>query len=202
VTSQLFFKRVFDIIGAAFGLCITAVVAPFLFALTKLEDGGDLFYSGLRVGLNGELFKIWKFRSMQVGADDMKHDLKCDNCMEGAIFKLKDDPRVTKVGRFIRKTSIDEFPQFWNVLKGEMSLVGTRPPTPDELAEYKDWHRRRIAIKPGITGLWQVSGRSSISDFDDIVKLDLEYISKWNLWLDFKIILKTVFVVFTGKGSY
>jgi lipopolysaccharide/colanic/teichoic acid biosynthesis glycosyltransferase len=124
------------------------------------------------------------------------------NQMSGAIFKMKDDPRITSIGKFIRKTSLDEFPQFWNVLKGEMSLVGTRPPTPDEVDNYENWHRRRISIKPGITGMWQVNGRSSIEDFDEIVRLDLQYIDNWSLWLDIRLLFMTVFVVFANKDSY
>ncbi len=122
--------------------------------------------------------------------------------MKGAIFKVKNDPRVTSIGKFLRKTSLDELPQFWNVLKGDMSLVGTRPPTPDEVAKYENWHRRRISIKPGITGLWQVSGRNQIDNFDDVVKLDLQYIDKWSIGLDLRILFKTVWVVLTSKGSY
>ena len=124
------------------------------------------------------------------------------NEMKGAIFKIKNDPRITSVGRFLRKTSLDEFPQFWNVLKGEMSLVGTRPPTPDEVANYENWQRRRISIKPGITGLWQVSGRNTIEDFDEIVRLDLQYIDNWSFWLDIRLIFQTFFIVFSNKGSY
>jgi len=124
------------------------------------------------------------------------------NEMNGAIFKIKNDPRITKVGRFLRKTSLDEFPQFWNVLRGDMSLVGTRPPTPDEVAQYENWHHRRISIKPGITGMWQTSGRNRIEDFDEIVRLDLYYIDKWTIWLDILILLKTVRAVFAGSGSY
>ena len=123
------------------------------------------------------------------------------NEMKGAIFKIENDPRITKVGRFLRKTSLDELPQFWNVLKGDMSLVGTRPPTPDEVNQYKNWHRRRISIRPGITGLWQISGRNKIDDFDDIVKLDLQYIDSWTLGLDLRIILKTIWVVLIRQGS-
>ncbi|HMN03936.1 MAG TPA: sugar transferase, partial [Geobacter anodireducens] len=123
------------------------------------------------------------------------------NEMSGAIFKIAHDPRITRVGKFLRKTSLDELPQFWNVFRGEMSLVGTRPPTPDEVAKYENWHRRRISIRPGITGLWQVSGRNRINEFDEIVKLDLKYIDQWSIWLDLKIIFKTVGVVFFGTGA-
>ncbi len=138
---------------------------------------------------------------MYIDAEERKKELLAQNEMKGAIFKMKADPRITAVGRFLRKTSLDELPQFWNVLRGEMSLVGTRPPTPDEVAQYETWHRRRISIKPGITGKWQVSGRNYIEDFDAIVRLDLDYIDNWSVWLDIKILLKTVAVVFQREGS-
>jgi lipopolysaccharide/colanic/teichoic acid biosynthesis glycosyltransferase len=138
---------------------------------------------------------------MYIDAEARKAELLAFNEMNGAIFKIKNDPRVTRVGRFLRRTSLDEFPQFWNVLKGEMSLVGTRPPTPDEVAQYENWHRRRISIKPGITGNWQVSGRNVIDDFDQIVKLDLQYIDTWSLWLDLKLLARTFWVVLAGRGS-
>jgi len=138
---------------------------------------------------------------MYVNAEQRKAELLDDNEVSGFMFKMENDPRVTTVGTFLRKTSLDELPQFWNVLKGEMSLVGTRPPTPDEVSDYADWHRRRISIKPGITGLWQVSGRNEIKDFNKIVELDLSYIDKWSLWLDIKILFRTVYVVFSRKGS-
>jgi len=138
---------------------------------------------------------------MYIDAEERKKELMAQNEMEGAMFKMTNDPRVTKVGAFLRKTSLDELPQFWNVLVGEMSLVGTRPPTPAEVTEYENWHRRRISIKPGITGNWQVSGRSEIKDFDSIVRLDLAYIDKWSIWLDVRIILQTVKVVLVREGS-
>lgn len=134
-------------------------------------------------------------------AESKKNELLALNEMNGAMFKLKNDPRITKIGRFLRKTSLDEFPQFWNVLCGEMSLVGTRPPTPEEVASYEDWHRKRISIKPGITGLWQVSGRSQIQNFDDVVRLDLAYIETWSIWLDIQIILKTPLVMISRNGA-
>ena len=138
---------------------------------------------------------------MYVDAEEHKKELLRMNEMSGAMFKIKDDPRITRVGKFLRKTSLDELPQFWNVLRGEMSLVGTRPPTPDEVATYENWHRKRICIKPGITGLWQVSGRNEIQEFDEVVRLDIEYIDRWNLWLDIKLLFKTLWVVFIRKGS-
>ena len=144
---------------------------------------------------------MYKFRSMYRDAEERKKALMEQNEMKGLMFKMTDDPRITKVGRFIRATSIDELPQFFNVLKGDMSLVGTRPPTVDEFMQYAGYHKRRLSIKPGITGLWQVSGRSNIEDFEDVVKLDLEYIDNWSLALDIKILFKTVLVVFKKDGS-
>lgn len=134
-------------------------------------------------------------------AEERKRELMEKNEMNGLMFKIKDDPRITKIGRFIRKTSIDEFPQFFNVLKGDMSLVGTRPPTVDEFEQYEEHHKRRLSLKPGITGMWQVSGRSDIQDFEDVVRMDLEYIDNWSVWLDIKILIQTVFVVFSHKGA-
>lgn len=199
---QLLLKRLLDIFGALVGLTITALLFPFIAFAIKKDSAGPLFFGQERVGQSGRTFKCWKFRSMYIDAEERKKELMAQNEMNGAIFKIKDDPRITKVGDFLRKSSLDELPQFWNVLKGEMSLVGTRPPTPDEVAQYENWHRRRICIKPGITGNWQISGRNKIEDFDDIVNLDLQYIDNWNFWLDIKILIKTVMVVFAREGSY
>lgn len=138
---------------------------------------------------------------MYIDAEERKRELMEKNEMNGLMFKIKDDPRITRTGRFIRKTSIDEFPQFLNVLKGDMSLVGTRPPTVDEFEQYEEHHKRRLSLKPGITGMWQVSGRSDIQDFEDVVRMDLEYIDNWSVWLDIKILIQTVFVVFSHKGA-
>lgn len=198
---QLFLKRCLDIIGAIIGLIIAGLLFPFIALVIRLESKGPLFFGQERVGENGRIFKCWKFRSMYVDAEACKQELLAHNEMNGAMFKMKDDPRVTRIGRFIRKTSIDEMPQFWNVLKGEMSLVGTRPPTPDEVATYENWHRKRICIKPGITGLWQVSGRNQIHNFDDVVRLDIRYIEEWSLWLDIKLLFKTFWVVLVSKGA-
>jgi len=198
---QLFLKRCLDIIGSVVGLIITGIMLPFVAAAIRLESPGPLFFGQKRVGENGRTFTCWKFRSMFVDAEKRKYELMAHNEMDGAMFKMKDDPRVTRVGRFIRKTSIDELPQFLNVLRGEMSLVGTRPPTPDEVATYENWHRKRICIKPGITGLWQVSGRNQIQDFDEVVRLDIRYIEEWTLWLDIKILARTIWVVFTANGA-
>jgi len=200
-TQQLFFKRVLDICGALVGLGVLAVMFPFITWAIKRDSPGPIFFGQERVGASGRIFKCWKFRSMYIDAEERKKELMAQNEMKGAIFKIKNDPRITRVGAFLRKTSLDEFPQFWNVLKGEMSLVGTRPPTPGEVEQYENWHRRRISIKPGITGKWQVSGRNRIEDFDEIVHLDLDYIDSWNLWQDIRILFKTVTVVFAREGS-
>ncbi|MDH3999574.1 MAG: sugar transferase [Desulfuromonadales bacterium] len=198
---QLFLKRILDIVGALVGLFTIIMLFPFIALAIKLNSPGPVFFGQTRLGESGRSFKCWKFRSMAVDAEQHKSELADKNEMNGAIFKMKDDPRVTAVGRFLRKTSLDELPQFWNVLKGEMSLVGTRPPTPDEVSQYENWHHRRISIRPGITGLWQVSGRSQVEDFDDVVKLDLQYIDNWTLGLDIRILLKTIWVVMTRNGS-
>jgi exopolysaccharide biosynthesis polyprenyl glycosylphosphotransferase len=199
---QLFLKRALDLAGAVVGLAFTALLFPLIALAIRLDSAGPIFFAQERVGQSGRIFRCWKFRSMSVDAETLKEALLDCNEMKGAVFKIRDDPRITRVGKFLRKTSLDELPQFWNVLKGEMSLVGTRPPTPGEVSQYENWHRRRICIKPGITGLWQVSGRNGIDDFDEIVRLDLHYIDKWSLWLDIKILLKTVVVVFSRQGSF
>jgi exopolysaccharide biosynthesis polyprenyl glycosylphosphotransferase len=198
---QLFLKRCLDVVGSLVGLLITGLILPVIAPAILLESKGPLFFGQSRVGANGRIFKCWKFRSMFMDAEERKKDLMARNEMQGAMFKIRKDPRVTKVGEFIRTTSIDELPQFWNVLKGEMSLVGTRPPTPDEVATYENWHRKRICIKPGITGLWQVSGRNKIEAFNDVVRLDIRYIEEWTLWLDIKLLAKTVWVVFARRGA-
>ena len=206
-TSRLFdyravvVKRLIDILGALVGLVITLVVAVILAPFLLLESPGPLVFRQKRVGVNGRVFEFYKFRSMYVDAEERKKELMAQNEMQGLMFKMDNDPRITKVGAFIRKTSIDELPQFWNVLKGDMSLVGTRPPTLDEYQQYSYYQKRRISFRPGITGLWQISGRSDIKDFDEVVKLDLEYIDHWSLLLDFKIIFKTILVVFRGSGA-
>jgi lipopolysaccharide/colanic/teichoic acid biosynthesis glycosyltransferase len=193
-------KRLLDIIGALIGLVITAIITVPIALAMQLDNPGPIFYSQIRCGLNGKPFRIWKFRSMVVGADQKKHLVQ--NQAQGYIFKNKNDPRVTRVGRFLRRTSLDEFPQFWNVFIGEMSLVGTRPPTPDEVARYEQHHYQRLLVKPGITGEWQVKGRSSIIDFEDIVRLDLNYQTRWSRLYDLYLILKTIGVVLARKGAY
>ena len=199
---QIYLKRTLDIIGAVIGLVLSSIIWIVAAIAIKRDSPGPIFYYQNRVGMNGRVFKLYKFRSMYIDADERKKELESQNEMSGGLmFKLKNDPRVTKVGKFIRKASIDELPQFLNVLKGDMSLVGTRPPTLDEVSNYKSYHRRRISIKPGITGMWQVSGRSAITNFDEVVALDTKYIDQWSVWLDLKIMIKTVFVVFAKRGA-
>lgn len=198
---RLLIKRVVDIVGAAVGLVITAVVTVFLAPAIRLDSPGPVFFSQIRVGKNGRRFRIYKFRSMYLDAEERKKELEQQNEVKGLMFKMEEDPRVTRVGRFIRKTSLDELPQFWNILKGDMSLVGTRPPTEEEFEHYDEHYRRRLSMTPGLTGMWQVSGRSNIEDFDEVVKLDLKYIDNWSLTLDFKILLQTVGVVLFHKGA-
>ena len=198
---RLFIKRGLDILGGMVGLIITGIVTLFLAPAIMIDSKGPVFFSQTRIGKNGRRFKIYKFRSMYIDAEERKKELADKNEMSGLMFKMKDDPRITKVGAFIRKTSLDELPQFLNILKGEMSLVGTRPPTEEEFKNYNEHYRRRLSMTPGLTGLWQISGRSDITDFDEVVKLDLEYIDNWSLTEDIRIILKTVYVVLFGRGA-
>ncbi|MEA5569701.1 sugar transferase [Calothrix sp. UHCC 0171] len=198
VTSTI--KRVIDIIGAIVGLVITSFVALIVLTLNLFHDQGPLFYSQIRCGLNGKTFRIWKFRSMVVNADKLKHLVK--NEAKGNIFKCANDPRITPIGKFLRRTSLDELPQFWNVLRGEMSLVGTRPPTLDEVINYQPHHWERLQVKPGITGEWQANGRSTITDFEQIVKMDVDYQRKWSPIYDLILICKTVLVVINKNGAY
>jgi exopolysaccharide biosynthesis polyprenyl glycosylphosphotransferase len=199
---QLLAKRALDILGAVVGLAITAVISIFVIPAIKIDSPGPVFFKQERVGLKGRVFELYKFRSMSEDAEDKKQELLSQNQVRGGLmFKIKVDPRITKVGKLLRKLSIDELPQFWNVLRGDMSLVGTRPPTPDEVSKYLNGHWRRISIKPGLTGLWQVSGRSSIMDFDEVVKLDTCYIDRWSVMEDFRIILKTIPAVLAKKGA-
>lgn len=193
-------KRMIDILGAVIGLSITVfLVIPIAIAI-KLDSPGSIFYSQIRCGLNGRHFRIWKFRSMSVGADQLKHLVK-NEAQSDQIFKNENDPRITCVGKFLRRTSLDELPQFWNVLLGEMSLVGTRPPTPNEVIHYSNHHWERLNVKPGMTGEWQAHGRSSIKDFEDIVHMDLDYQRKWSIVYDMSLILKTLKVVSNKSGA-
>ncbi len=193
-------KRIIDIIGALVGLFITILIfIPVAIAIKK-NSQGPILYSQIRCGLQGKPFRIWKFRSMYNDADQKKHLV--ENQAKGHIFKNNADPRITEVGHFLRKTSLDEFPQFWNVLTGEMSLVGTRPPTPDEVQWYNERHWLRLRVKPGITGEWQVNGRSLVDDFEEVVSLDLDYQRKWSIWYDISLILATIKVVLHRKGAH
>ncbi len=200
---QLLVKRLMDIAGGLVGCIFTGIIYIFIAPIMKVKSPGPVFFSQVRMGKNGKPFKIYKFRSMYMDAEERKKELmEKDNIKDGLMFKMDDDPRIIKgIGHFIRKTSLDEFPQFWNILKGDMSLVGTRPPTMDEWDKYELHHRRRLAIKPGLTGMWQVSGRSEITDFEEVVELDTKYIEQWSIGLDIKILFKTVTVVFTGSGA-
>lgn len=202
---ELTVKRMMDIAGAIVGLIITFIVGLFIVPIIKILDPGPAIFTQIRVGMNGRHFKFYKFRSMYMDAEERKKELMEYNQMDGLMFKMDNDPRIIGgekgFGGFIRRTSLDELPQFWNVLKGDMSLVGTRPPTLGEYEKYEMRHKARLSIKPGLTGLWQISGRSDIKDFEEIVKLDTDYITNWNLGLDIKILLKTVWVVIRGVGS-
>ena len=197
VTSKT--KRMIDILGALVGLGITAAVAIPVAIATQLDNPGPIFYSQTRCGLNGRTFRIWKFRSMVMGAEKLKHLVS--NEASGHIFKNENDPRITRIGKFLRRTSLDELPQFWNVLLGDMSLVGTRPPTQDEVMQYSSHHHKRLHVKPGMTGEWQANGRSSVKDFEEIVRMDLNYQRKWSVGYDLGLILKTIKVVFNKSGA-
>lgn len=199
--TELFLKRLMDIAGGFVGAVLAVMLGIFVVPAIYLESPGPVIFKQIRIGRNGRRFSIYKFRSMYMDAEERKKELMAQNEMGDLMFKIKDDPRITKVGKFIRKTSIDEFPQFFNVLAGDMSLVGTRPPTEDEFMKYSDRHKRRLSLKPGITGMWQVKGRNKITDFEEIVNLDLEYIDNWSLWLDIKLLLQTVYVVLFQKGA-
>lgn len=193
-------KRVMDVVGAALGIVLTSPLMVLVAALVKLEDGGPVLFSQARAGLYGREFQVLKFRSMVVDAEARKAELDAHNEMAGPVFKMRRDPRITRVGAWIRKLSIDELPQFWNVLRGEMSLVGPRPPIPAEVEKYERWQLRRLSMRPGITCTWQVSGRNQV-DFDTWMRLDLEYIDHWSLFLDLKLLLRTVPVVLFGRGA-
>ncbi len=197
---KLFIKRCADIVGSIIGIIIMSICMIFVAPAIKLDSPGPIFFKQKRVGKGGRFFYIYKFRSMYVDAEERKRELAAENEMQGLMFKVTDDTRITKVGKFLRKTSIDELPQFINVLKGDMSLVGTRPPTIDEFKQYAGHHKRRLTMKPGITGMWQAYGRNTVTDFEDVVKMDLQYIDNWSLSLDIKILFKTVFTVLKETG--
>ena len=194
-------KRLIDIICSFVGILVLSPLFIIIAIIVKFTSKGPIFFSQKRVGRNGKEFDMYKFRSMVVNAEELKEKLAAQNEMSGPMFKMKDDPRVTKVGKFIRKTSIDELPQLWNILKGDMSLVGPRPSLPKEVAQFEDWMYKRLEVKPGLTCYWQVSGRNNI-DFEDWMKLDIRYVEEKNLWIDIKLICKTVFVLFGDKNAH
>ena len=199
--AELVVKRIMDVVGGVIGLVICFFIMLIYGPIIKKQSPGPIFFTQTRIGKNGRTFKMYKFRSMYPDAEERKKELMDQNEMDEIMFKIGDDPRVFPIGKKMRKYSLDEFPQFWNVLKGDMSLVGTRPPTEDEFKQYEYWHKARLGFKPGITGMWQVSGRSNVKEFEEIVALDTYYISHWNLWLDLKILFKTVQVVLATRGA-
>jgi len=199
---HLMIKRALDICVASIVLVLLAPLFGLIALIIRLTSPGPVFYRWKVVGLNKRAFTSYKFRTMVINADDLKEELQQQNEMKGPAFKMKKDPRITGVGRYLRKYSLDELPQFWSVLKGDMSIVGPHPPLQAELHHFDNWHRRKLSVKPGITCLWQINGRSDIKDFDEWVKMDLEYIDNWSLWLDTKILFKTIPVVLFGKGAY
>ncbi|MCK8611896.1 sugar transferase [Apilactobacillus nanyangensis] len=197
----LFFKRVLDIIVSLLGIIISLPITIFVIIAIKIEDGGPIFYAQKRVGKGKTEFLIFKFRSMVIDADKVKDELMEQNEIDGAMFKMAEDPRITKVGRFIRKHSIDEIPQLMNVLIGDMSIVGPRPPLPEEVAKYTEHDLKRLCVKPGCTGLWQVSGRNSLN-FDEMVNLDMTYIKNASMSLDLKICFKTILIMIWPNDAY
>lgn len=199
----LFAKRVLDYIGSGIGIILFSPILLIIAIVIKLEDGGPIIFKQERIGHNGRHFNIYKFRSMRIDAEELKAKLLDQNEVEGAMFKMKDDPRVTRFGKFIRKHSLDELPQFFNVFLGDMSLVGPRPPLVDEVAKYTAYEKQRLLVRPGLSGLWQISGRNNLS-FADMVELDLEYIQTRSIWLDIKIIVKTAWdmVAIKKNGAF
>ncbi|MEE8858490.1 sugar transferase [Leuconostoc mesenteroides] len=198
--TYLFMKRMMDYIGSGIGIIIVSPVLLLIAIIIKFEDGGPVIFKQERVGYNGKRFFIYKFRSMRVDAEQLKQNLLKKNEVKGAMFKIKDDPRVTNFGRFIRKHSLDELPQFFNVLVGDMSLVGPRPPLVEEVEKYTEYEKQRLIVRPGLSGLWQISGRNNLS-FSDMVELDLQYIQTRNIILDSKIILKTIWDMISIKKN-
>ncbi|MFQ4139771.1 sugar transferase [Nodosilinea sp. PGN35] len=193
-------KRGLDIVGSLVGLSITLLLLLPIAIAIQLDNPGPVFYSQVRCGYRGRPFRLWKFRSMVANADALKHQV--ENQAQGLIFKNANDPRITRVGKFLRRTSLDEFPQFWNVLRGDMSLVGTRPPTLDEVSQYSPHHWQRLNVKPGLTGRWQARGRSQVNDFEAIVRMDLDYQAQWSLWHDMGLIMQTLGAVVLSRGAY
>jgi exopolysaccharide biosynthesis polyprenyl glycosylphosphotransferase len=199
-TTYVLIKRLIDIIGALFGIICLSPMMMITAIIIKFDSKGPIIFSQERVGLNGRLFKMYKFRSMLDNAENLLDDLKDKNEMSGPMFKMKYDPRITKWGRFIRKTSIDELPQLFNVLRGHMSLVGPRPNLPREVAEFSEYHRQKLLTKPGLTCYWQVMGRNEIG-FEEWMELDIRYIKERTLWIDIKLIIRTFFVLFGDKNA-
>jgi exopolysaccharide biosynthesis polyprenyl glycosylphosphotransferase len=199
--SGLLYKRIFDIIGGLIGTIIFIILYPFVALAIKFDSAGPVLFKQKRAGQHGRVFYLYKFRTMHNDAEKRRQELMTKNLMNGSMFKMENDPRITKVGRWLRKTSLDEIPQFFNVIKGDMSLVGTRPPMIEEVETYKPDHLKRIANKPGITGLWQVSGRNKITDFEQVVMLDCQYLDNWRFLNDIKILFKTFWVVMRRKGA-
>jgi exopolysaccharide biosynthesis polyprenyl glycosylphosphotransferase len=199
--SSLVLKRIVDVIGGVAGLIFFAPVFAIVAIAVKITSRGPVFFAQQRCGRCGRVFRFYKFRTMVVDAEQRKAELEHLNEMSGPVFKMRRDPRVTRLGAILRKTSLDELPQLWNVVRGDMSLVGPRPPLPDEVERYDSRQAQRLSVTPGITGLWQVSGRSSLPDFDMWLELDLQYARSWSLWLDLRILLKTVFVVILARGA-
>jgi len=196
-----FAKRAIDLVGSLLALVLLAPVVVLVMLAVRLTSRGPIFFVQDRCGLGGRLFRFYKFRTMVVDAEHRKADLVHLNEMQGPMFKIERDPRITRVGAVLRKLSLDELPQLWNVLKGDMSLVGPRPPTPDEVEQYTTHQVQRLAVIPGITGLWQVSGRSTIADFERWIELDLQYAREWSMWLDLRILAKTPVVVVLARGA-
>ena len=194
-------KRLIDIVCSFLGVLVLSPLFIIIAIIIKTTSKGPVFFSQKRVGKNGKEFDMYKFRSMVVNAEELKEKLATQNEMSGPMFKMKDDPRVTKVGKFIRKTSIDELPQLWNVLKGDMSLVGPRPSLPKEVAQFENWMYKRLEVKPGLTCYWQVNGRNNI-DFEDWMKLDIKYVNERSTWIDIKLIFKTIGVLFGDKNAH
>ena len=194
-------KRIIDIVASFTGLIVLSPLMLVVSILIKLESKGEVIFKQKRVGLNGKEFYMYKFRSMVINAEELKAELESQNEMSGPMFKMKDDPRITRIGKFIRKTSIDELPQLINVIKGDMSLVGPRPSLPKEVVEFEEWMNERLLVKPGLTCYWQVSGRNNI-DFEDWMKLDIKYVRERNFWLDIKLILKTILVLFGDENAH
>ena len=197
---QLLVKRVMDVFLSFIGLILLAPLFGFIALLVRLGSPGPIFYRWRVVGLNGRPFTGYKFRTMVSNADELKEKLLNGNEMRGPVFKMRDDPRVTGIGRLLRKYSLDELPQLWSVLKGDMSLVGPHPPLQSEVEKFEEWHWEKLSVKPGMTCIWQVDGKGRVNDFDDWVRMDLEYIQKWSLWLDAKILFKTILFVLQGKN--